>query len=94
MMTTLSSTVTVPERVLFRDLAGEAVLLDLDSGLYFGLNETGTRMWSLLVHHHQIEPALCSLLEEYEAPREQLQAEFLEFVETLSSRKLLEIHEE
>jgi hypothetical protein len=93
MMTTPASQVTVPERVLFRDLAGEAVLLDLESGLYYGLNETGTRMWSLLVHHHQIEPALCSLLEEYEAPQERLQTEFLEFVEILASRRLIEIHE-
>jgi len=93
-MTTLAGKVTVPERVLFRDLAGEAVLLDLESGLYYGLNETGTRMWSLLLHHRRVEDAFVSLLEEYEAPRERLQEEFLGFVETLASRKLLEIHED
>jgi hypothetical protein len=92
-MTTPTTRVTVPDRILFRDLAGEAVILDLESGLYYGLNETGTRMWSLLVQHQQVEPAFSSLLEEYDAPREQLQEELWGFVETLASRKLLEIHE-
>jgi len=92
-MTTLATRVTVPERVLFRDLAGEAVLLDLESGRYFGLNATGTRMWSLLVQHHQVEAALLSLLEEFDAPRERLQAEFLDFVGILASRRLLELHD-
>ncbi|HEX3531551.1 MAG TPA: PqqD family protein [Thermoanaerobaculia bacterium] len=91
---TLATRVTVPERVLFRDLAGEAVLLDLESGQYFGLNATGTRMWSLLAQHRQIEPALLCLLEEFDAPRERIQAEFLEFVGTLASRKLLELRDD
>ena len=93
-MTTLATRVTVPDQVLFRDLAGEAVLLDLESGRYFGLNATGTRLWSLLVQHRQVEPALSSFLEEYDAPREQLQAEFFEFVDILASRRLLELHDD
>jgi hypothetical protein len=91
MMTTLTTQVTVPERVLFRDLAGEAVLLDLQSGLYYGLNETGTRMWSLLVQHGQIEPALHALLAEYDAPEDRLKRELLGFVEELTSRSLLSL---
>lgn len=38
----------VPERVLFRKLDDEIVLLDLDSGEYFSLNDTGARVWELL----------------------------------------------
>ena len=34
--------------VVFRDLDGEAVILDLVSGTYFGLNEVGTRVWRLV----------------------------------------------
>ncbi len=34
--------------VLVRELEGEAVLLDLATGHYFGLNATGARIWSLL----------------------------------------------
>jgi hypothetical protein len=34
----------VPDDVLFRDLDGEAVILNLRTGTYFGLDELGTRM--------------------------------------------------
>ncbi|MFK7848124.1 MAG: PqqD family protein, partial [Rhodothermales bacterium] len=30
------------------DLEGEAVLLNIQSGRYFGLNEVGTSIWSLI----------------------------------------------
>jgi hypothetical protein len=86
--------VTVPEEVLFRDLAGEAVLLELDSGRYYGLNETGTRMWSLLVEHGRVEDALQDLLQEYDAPPERLRNELFLFIETLAARKLLNLHEQ
>jgi hypothetical protein len=85
--------VTVPEQVLFRDLAGEAVLLELASGRYYGLNETGTRMWSLLAEHGRIEKALEDLLQEYDAPPERLREELLLFIDTLASRRLLDLHE-
>ncbi len=40
--------------VLFRELAGEAVLLDLKSQRYFGLGEVGTRIWQLLDEQGEI----------------------------------------
>jgi len=36
-----------PEQVS-AELDGEAVLLNLKNGVYFGLNPVGTRVWSLL----------------------------------------------
>ena len=38
----------VPKDVLFQDLGEEVVLLEVESGQYYGLNEVGARMWSLL----------------------------------------------
>jgi len=92
-MVTTTTTLTVPDQVLFRDLAGEAVLLEVESGRYYGLNETGTRMWSLLVEHGRVDMALQSLLQEYEVSSDRLQEELFHFVETLASRKLLNLNE-
>lgn len=85
----LDTRVTVPQGVMFRDLDGEAVVLELESGRYFGLNETGTRMWLLLQEHGSVEAALCALLAEYDVAEECLRKELLSFVETLSSQRLL-----
>ncbi|MFL6291665.1 MAG: PqqD family protein [Thermoanaerobaculia bacterium] len=81
--------VTVPPGVMFRDLDGEAVVLELESGRYFGLNETGTRMWLLLQEHGSVEAALRALLSEYDVAEELLRKELTSFVETLSSQRLL-----
>lgn len=93
-MTTLDTRVTVPQGVMFRDLDGEAVVLELESGRYFGLNETGTRMWLLLQEHGAVEPALHAMLAEYDVTEERLRKEMLSFVDTLSSQRLLEVHED
>ena len=85
--------VAIPETVLFRDLDGEAVILETGTGRYYGLNEVGTRMWTLLQRHGGIESAYRDLLGEYQIPKDQLRRDFLEFVELLASRRLLRIEE-
>ena len=81
--------VAVPETVLFRDLDGEAVLLATDSGRYFGLNEVGTRMWSLLRLHGDVEAVCRALLAEYEVPEDRLREDLAQFVDTLAARGLV-----
>lgn len=90
-MATLQTRVSVPPRVLFRDLGGEAVLLAMDAGLYFGLNESGTRMWHLLAEHGRADLAYQSLTAEYDAPAERLRTDLLGFIDILSARGLLRI---
>jgi len=42
---TLETPFTIPEGVVSREIEGETVLLNLESGRYFGLNAVGTRVW-------------------------------------------------
>jgi hypothetical protein len=58
--------VTISPRVLFRELDGEAVLLDLQSERYYGLDDVGTRMWSLLSEHGDVRVVYERLLSEYQ----------------------------
>jgi Coenzyme PQQ synthesis protein D (PqqD) len=84
-----STSVSVPEGVLFRDLGEEAVLLELKTGQYYSLNEMGTRMWRLLALHGSIAPVVVELNEEYEVPEEQLRKDVEGFIDILASRGLL-----
>jgi hypothetical protein len=81
--------ITVPESVLFRDLDGEAVLLETVTGRYYGLNEVGTRMWSLLQLHGEIEAVCRALLTEYDAPEARLRDDLLRFLDTLAASGLI-----
>lgn len=82
--------IAISNTVLFRELEGEAVLLATGSGRYFGLNEVGTRMWSLLHQHGEIEAACRELIQEYDVPEERLRKDFSSFVDTLVIRGLVE----
>ena len=92
-MITIDSTLRVPEDVLFHELSGEAVILNLVSGKYYGLDEVGTRMWTLLSEHGRLEPAYRALLEEYDVDQERLQADLIKLVEDLSAQGLVQVDE-
>jgi len=92
-MATLESRISVPKDVLFRELSGEAVILNLETGKYYGLDEVGTRMWTLLAQHGHVEPAYRALLDEYDVTEERLQQDLLSLVNELVSHGLLQVDE-
>ena len=80
--------------ILFRDLAGEAVLLDPEAGIYFGLNEVGTRAWNLIAADGATLAAVhAALLAEYDAPPERIWDDLLSLVRDLLAHRLLQIGE-
>lgn len=90
-MITLETKTTIPEGVLFRDLGGEAVLLELATGSYFGLDEVGIRIWTLLSQHRQVGPVLAALRNEYAVDEEQLHRDLVDFVDQLARHRLLAV---
>jgi hypothetical protein len=58
--------VVVPDTVLFRELEGRGVFLNLRTELYLSLDDVGTRMWTLLTAEPSIEAAYGKLLAEYD----------------------------
>jgi hypothetical protein len=66
------ASVTLSADVIFRDLEGEAVLLDLASGRYFGLNPVGTRVWTLLASGATVDAAIAALAAEFDADAGQI----------------------
>lgn len=85
--------ITVPSDVLVQELQGESVLLNVNSGRYFGLDEVGTRMWSALSGSSCIEQAYEALLAEYDVEGEKLRQDLGELVEKLVEYGLVEVHD-
>ncbi len=88
-MTTLQSKITIPEDVMFREVKGEAVILNIANGKYYGLDDVGTRMWALLAEHLQLEPVHRALLDEYDVQPEVLQADLIRLVDELAAQGLV-----
>lgn len=85
--------VSVPEDVVSKELSGEMVLLNLATGEYFGLNEVGARMWSLLMKHGSPEPVLEALQAEFDVAPEVLRNDLMKLIADLSARGLVSTRE-
>ena len=90
-MLDLSSKLSVPQHTLFRELAGEAVLLNLASGTYFGLDETGTSFWQALTTTSTIQGAYDLLLAEYDVEPDDLRQDLSGLLDKLIDHGLVEI---
>lgn len=78
--------------MLYRELDGEAVILNLETETYYGLNETATRMWALLSEGPRIEAVISQLHSEFDVNREELERDVLDLVEQLHRRSLVDVH--
>ena len=90
-MSTFLNRAAVPAHDLVRFMDNEAVLLNLASEKYFGLDETGTRMWQLATTSPSIEAAYHELLGEYDVAPELLHTHLQELLTTLVANGLLEL---
>ena len=64
-----SSKVSIPEKVLLREVADEAMVLNLNNERYYGLDQVGTRFWTVLTTSASIQEAIDALLVEYDVDR-------------------------
>ncbi len=88
---TLEMRTLVPPDVLVQELQGESVLLNVQSGRYFGLDEVGTRMWAVLSSAESLRAARDVLLAEYEVDAQQLEQDLRSLVEKLVEHGLMEV---
>src|SRR5688572_11995116 len=86
-----SDRVRVPDDVLISHLQEEAVILNLISERYFGLDDVGTRMLSLLNNSQSIEAAYESLAAEYDVDKEVLRQDLIVLVENLLQQGLVTV---
>ena len=90
-MLTFSERAAAPAHVLVRFLEQESVLLNLETEQYFGLDETGTRMWQLVTTSPNIDAAYQELLAEYDVPPEMLRENLTELLGHLVEHGLLQV---
>lgn len=68
----------------------EAVILDPDRGVYYGLDPVGARIWSLVAEPRTLGDILAILLEEYDVDRDRCERDLLELLGRLEEVGLVE----
>ena len=88
-MTVQAPQLLLNDSVVFAELDNEAVLLNVETGVYFGLDEIGTEIWNLLSAGGSESDVVGKLLLEYEVDPEQLRADVGDFIAKLESHGLI-----
>lgn len=79
---------------LSSEIAGEAVILDLKSGVYYGLNETGNKIWQWLQEPKQVQEVCNLLLQEYEVETDQCSCDLHNILQEMLAAGLIEVVDE
>lgn len=79
----------VNESIISADLGTESVLLNVETGIYFGLDEVGAEIWGQLVQGRSEDQIVDRLLDAYDVDRATLAADVATFLDTLEARGIL-----
>ena len=85
----LESSFSVPNEVMSRLVDDETVLLDLASGIYFGLDGVGQRIWEIVAAGQTAGQIAAIIANEYEVDDTRAQTDVVEFLGELLERGLL-----
>ena len=77
------------DRAVFRELDGEAIILHLDTGLYFGLDVVGTCIWRGLERQESVAAVVGALVAEFEVEEVQAGRDVVRLIDELAGRGLL-----
>lgn len=83
--------VTVSESVLSQRLEDETVILNLDTGLYYTLNTTGSDIWETLIKYGYPRVVFDRVLAAYEANADDFRKDFRGFLEEISQVGLIKL---
>ncbi len=74
------------------DLDGEKVMMNLDKGEYFMMNEVGSRIWEIISEPINVKEIISTLRNEYEVDEETCKDTVIEFLGRLDNADLISIN--
>ena len=88
----LDSVVSKNEEIDDTDLDGEKVMMNLDKGQYFMMNEVGSRIWEIISEPINVKEIISTLRNEYEVDEETCKDTVIEFLGRLDNADLISIN--
>lgn len=85
------SVVVVAKDQVSCDLAGEAAILNVKNGVYYGLDPVGARIWSLIQEPRAVAEIQNAITSEYDVDPERARLDLVGLLEKLLAEGLIEV---
>jgi hypothetical protein len=92
----MSTTLSVGSRVVASreqvscELGGEAAILNLKNSVYYGLDQVGARVWTLLQEPRSVKELRDVIVQEFEVTPERCESDLYALLEKLMAEGLVE----
>jgi len=86
---TAASRLVVSDEQVFTTLGGEAVILGLRDGVYYGLDSVGARIWALLAEPRSVAELVTTIVDEFDVTPERCERDLLALLDDLAARGLV-----
>lgn len=87
------SVLSISEDVVSCDLDGEAAILNIESGIYFGLDPIGAKIWNSLQEPCSTNDLVDMILREYDVEEERCKTDIIELINDLIDNGLVKFNE-
>ena len=88
------STVVASKDQISCDLEGEAAILNLKNGTYFGLDPVGATIWSLIVQPRRVVEIRDALIDQFDVEAERCSRDLLQLLGELRAHGLIQVLDE
>ena len=76
------------------DLAGEAAILNIRNGVYYGLDPVGARIWNLVQESRAVAEIQNTIVNEYEVEPQRCARDLVALLEKLLAEGLIEVRDD
>lgn len=89
----VSSSVVATKDQISSDLGGEVAILHLEAGMYYGLDNVGARIWSLIQKPRTVVEIRDILMSEYEVEPGHCESDLIALLQRLADEGLIEFRD-
>lgn len=87
----LTSIISRSQAQVSAEVDGETMMMSVEQGKYYGLDEIGTRIWNLIENPQPVSSVLETLLKEFDIDEKTCKQDLLELLHELNEKDLVEM---
>jgi hypothetical protein len=81
------------KKIIQSTIGEEVVMMDMDSGFYFGMNGVGSVIWRHLSKEITLDDLIDKLMSEFNVNKQTCEADTIEFLDNLLEKNIIRVVE-